>query len=109
MGVPLISLRGDCYVSRVSDTILSRLDMAFFVATQRDDVVRKAQALAGNLDALAKIRNTLRQRMQASVLTDATLFAGHVESAYRAMWRDWVRSARGESVLDDSAQLVESS
>ena len=107
MGVPVISLRGDCYVSRVSDTILSRLDMAFFVATQREEVVRKAQALAGNTEALARIRPTLRQRMQASVLSDAKRFAGQVERAYREMWQAWVRSVGGEETVGSDQTVVE--
>ena len=107
MGVPVISLRGDCYVSRVSDTILSRLDMAFFVATQREEVVRKAQALAGNTEALARIRTTLRQRMQASVLSDAKRFAGQVERAYREMWQAWVRSVGGEETVGSDQTVVE--
>ena len=109
MGVPLISLRGDCYVSRVSDTILSRLDMDFFVATQREEMVRKAQALAGNIDALARIRTTLRHRMQTSVLSDAKRFAGQVETAYREMWQAWVRSECDEETVGSDKSLVESS
>ena len=108
MGVPLISLRGDCYVSRVSDTILSRLDLAFFVASQRAELVRKAQALADNIDALARIRTTLRYRLQTSVLSDAKRFAGQVETAYREMWRAWGRSGCGAETVRNDQTLVES-
>ncbi|MCH7921313.1 MAG: hypothetical protein IIC50_25495 [Planctomycetes bacterium] len=77
------------------------------MATQREEVVRKAQALAGNTEALARIRTTLRQRMQASVLSDAKRFAGQVERAYREMWQAWVRSVGGEETVGSDQTVVE--
>jgi len=35
------------------------------------------------------LRATLRPRMEASVLVDATRFTRQIEEAYRAMWRRW--------------------
>ena len=62
MGVPTISLVGDnSILSRAGLTILSRLDMEFFAASTPDEFIRKAAALAGNLEALAKIRASMRQ------------------------------------------------
>ncbi len=71
-------------------------------------LVRKAQALAGNIEALARIRTTLRQRMQMSVLSDAKRFAGQVERAYGEMWLAWVRSVGGEETVGSDQTLVES-
>ena len=48
--------------------------------------------LAGNLPRLAELRATLRERMQASPLTDGPRFARNVERAYREMWRAWCSS-----------------
>jgi hypothetical protein len=63
--------------------------MDFFAASTPEDYVAKATALASNLEALGKIRSSMRQRMAASVLCNAKAYAGSVEAAYREMWRKW--------------------
>jgi predicted O-linked N-acetylglucosamine transferase (SPINDLY family) len=92
MGVPVISLVGSGYVSRVSLTILSRLGMESLAVSTPRDFVAKAVTLARNTETLARLRACLRPRMQASALCDARRFAREVEAAYRDMWRRWCHS-----------------
>ena len=91
MGVPIVSLTGTKYVSRVALTLLQRLDMSCFCAVTPEQYVAKAKALASNLPALAQIRASLRARMQASPLCDAGRYARTLENAYRRMWKRWCR------------------
>ncbi len=93
MGVPVISLFGkDVFLSRAGLSMFSRLDLDFFVASTPQKYVSKATALAGNVEALGKIRTSMRTRMTASTLCDAGRFAREVEHAYREMWRRWCGS-----------------
>lgn len=54
MGVPVVSLAGDCHMSRVGLSILTRIGMEFFAAETKDEYVAKTVALAQNRQALAK-------------------------------------------------------
>lgn len=89
MGVPVVSLTGEKYISRVALSLLQALDMASFCAAMPEQYVAKARALAENLPALAQIRSGLRQRMRASSLCDAGRYARALDKAYRGMWRRW--------------------
>jgi predicted O-linked N-acetylglucosamine transferase (SPINDLY family) len=89
MGVPVVSLAGRRPVSRAGLSILNNLGLPELVATSKDDYIKIAGALAGDLPRLAALRRTLRSRMETSVLMDAPRFARGIESAYRAMWRHW--------------------
>jgi len=89
MGVPVVSLRGNSYVSRTGLSILTNIGFEFFVASSPEEYVAKATALAAKPEALAKIRGSMRQRMLASPLCDAKTFASSVEQAYRKMWHKW--------------------
>ena len=40
----------------------------------------------------ARVRATLRPRMEQSPLMDAPRFARNIEAAYRQMWRTWCRA-----------------
>ncbi len=92
MGVPVVTLAGPTYVSRVGSALLARLGMANCVASTPDQMVAKATALAGDLTTLARIRASLRDRMRASPLCDAQRFAREMEAAYRQMWQTWCAS-----------------
>ena len=89
MSVPVISLSGDQHMSRVGRSLLSRLGLEFFAASTPDEYVSKAVALAAKPDALAKIRETMRDKMAASTLCNKSLFARNIEQAYRNMWKKW--------------------
>ena len=95
MGVPIISLFGgpDSYfLSRVGLSMLSRIGLEFFAASTPAEYVAKATALSQNLEALAKIRASMRQRMANSTLCDAKAYVAGVEDAYRKMWHKLCRN-----------------
>jgi predicted O-linked N-acetylglucosamine transferase (SPINDLY family) len=89
MGVPVVSLAGNPPVSRAGLSILNNLGLPELVAFSEDDYIRIATDLARDSARLAELRRTLRPRMATSVLMDAPSFARNIESAYRAMWRQW--------------------
>ncbi|MHC4743854.1 MAG: O-linked N-acetylglucosamine transferase, SPINDLY family protein [Planctomycetota bacterium] len=94
MGVPVISLVGECFASRSGLHILTQLDMEFFATSTRRDYAARATALAQNLNALAKIRASMRERIFESPLCDGKGLARRIEAAYRGMWRKWCKSQR---------------
>jgi protein O-GlcNAc transferase len=91
MGVPVISLAGSTAAGRAGLGILTTLGMPELAAHSPEQLVQIAPALAGDLPRLAELRSTLRQRMQASPLMDASRFARNIEAAYREMWRKWCK------------------
>jgi predicted O-linked N-acetylglucosamine transferase (SPINDLY family) len=89
MGVPVITLPGDAPVARAGLSQLMNLGLPELIARNSDDYVRIAAELCADLPRLAKLRATLRSRMESSVLMDAPRFARSIETAYRQAWRSW--------------------
>jgi len=94
MGVPVVSLSGQTAVGRAGKSILSNIGLPELVAQKPEEYVEIAVELANDLPRLAKLRRTLRQRMESSPLMDAKRFARNVEAAYRDMWRKWCNSSQ---------------
>jgi predicted O-linked N-acetylglucosamine transferase (SPINDLY family) len=86
-------LCGETYASRFGSGVLVPLGMEHLVAHSREDYVRRAVALAGDLDQLTTLRQELRGRMANSLLLDFPGFARDVEAAYREMWIRWCAQA----------------
>lgn len=85
MGLPVVTWPGERPVSRQTLSFIACLNhplwMRNWVASDLEDYVRKAVALAGDPAALAMVRPTLRTVLRASPLLDAAVFA-----------RDWTRA-----------------
>lgn len=87
MGVPVLSLVGQTAVGRATFSHLSNLGLADLCARTPEAYVALTAAVARDLDRMALLRSTLRQRMLESPLTNAQRFAQNVEAAYRQIWR----------------------
>ena len=87
MGVPVITLRGDRFLSRTAESIAHNAGLADWIAVDEADYVAKAVFHASNLQGLANLRAGLRQQVLASPLFDAPRFARNFEAALWGMWR----------------------
>jgi predicted O-linked N-acetylglucosamine transferase (SPINDLY family) len=94
MGVPVVSLSHRRPVGQVGASLLANIGLTEFLAKTPDEFVAIAKDLAGDRVRLTSLRSTLRQRMASSPLMDGKAFALDMESAYRTMWRDWVKSQK---------------
>ena len=89
MGVPVMSLVGERFLTRAGLSILSTAGLADFAATSREDYIRLAAHLADNLPLLAEIRAGLRAHVAASPLIDEVGFTRNLENLYRDAWGKW--------------------
>ena len=93
MGVPVVSLCGATPVSRAGLSQLTHLGLEALVAHSPEDFVRSAGEWATDWPRLAALRQSLRARMEKSVLMDAAHFARSIEAIYRTAWQDWCDQA----------------
>lgn len=91
MGVPVLTLTGDRFISRQGVGLLMNAGLPEWVAADADDYVARAVQHAGDLQRLASLRTGLRQQVLTSPLFDAARFAIHFEAALRGMWLGWCK------------------
>ena len=89
MGVPVVSLAGETFMSRATGSILHPGDLGDLVVDTPESYVTCARDLAGDVARLRTLRATLRERIAASPLCNSTDHARSVEAAYRVMWQKW--------------------
>jgi len=89
MGVPVVTLAGDRFVSRVSATILTHAGCREWVTHSESEYLAAAARLASDSAELSRIRQGLRQRVSASGLGDVQGFQRRWEDAVRSVWRRW--------------------
>jgi predicted O-linked N-acetylglucosamine transferase (SPINDLY family) len=89
MGVPVLSLRGDRFLSRTAESIAHNAGLPDWVAADEDDYEAKAVSFTSKLERLATLRAGLRQQVLASPLFDAPRFARNFEDALWGMWEKY--------------------
>lgn len=97
MGVPVLTLAGERFLSRQGVGLLVNAGLPQWVASDADDYVSRAVAHTADLQGLVSLRNGLRQHVLASPIFDAARFAHHFEAALRGMWTQWCEQRQGQT------------
>ena len=87
MGVPVLSLAGDSYVSRQGLCLLTQLGLTDYLCASPDDYVAKALALAGEPQNLIALSAGLRSRLERSPWMDYARFAQAFGQTIRRAWK----------------------
>ncbi len=88
MGVPVISILGSQLVGRLGFSFLDRAGFPEWIAPSVDAYVELATALASDIEALAALRRSLRDRLSRSVLLDAAGHTRELEDVCESLWRE---------------------
>ena len=86
MGVPVISLLGDRFISRMGASLSLHAGLDGVTALSAEEYVERAVALANDRPRLRELRASLRQRLAASPVCDGPGYARNMEDAFQAMW-----------------------
>lgn len=107
MGVPIVSMIGASFKSRMGTGILNYLGRTEWLAETPGDYVRIAQGLAADVQALNRLRLGLRDAMEASALMREDLFNHSIAEGLRAMWIQWAARMQHPGAPDAQAQAIE--
>lgn len=86
MGVPVVTLAGGGFVSRMGASFMKTLRRSDWVASSEDGYVAAAVGLASSRAILRCSRAYLREQMMNSPLCDIATYVAHFEALLRCMW-----------------------
>lgn len=85
MGVPVITLQGDRYVSRMSTAVLHGAELSEWVALTEQEYLNKAIKAADQIKHIRDSRAELRRHVQSSPLGDSRGLSQSLWSAFNSM------------------------
>jgi len=85
-GVPVITLKGTHFPSRVSSSILTAIGLPELITTTLKEYETLAVTLAGNPHALELLRQRLNTNRLSEPLFDTACFVRNLERAYKKIW-----------------------
>jgi predicted O-linked N-acetylglucosamine transferase (SPINDLY family) len=87
MGVPVLAVAGSRSIARGGISLLNTIGMRDWIAPSDTELAAVAQRQLANVEAIARLRQELPQRMRNSALMDAPRFTRNLEAQYRRAWR----------------------
>ena len=86
-GVPVVTLRGGHFASRVSASLLNAIGLSELIVDDLDAFERLGVRLATQPDELRKIKDNLMRNRLKEPLFDTPRFVKNLENGYREMWQ----------------------
>lgn len=104
MGVPVLTLAGDTYVSRVGVALAHHVGLEGFVAGSAEEFVARATHWSEHVQELAAIRARLSGQAIAA-MQESDLAARGFDAAFRAMWRRFCEGQAPAAITITPEQL----
>ncbi len=89
MGVPLLTLSGRSFASRVCASLVRAAGAADLICSSVDAYVARAIAFAEDREGLAALRERLVAGRDTCLLFDTPTLTRHLEELFRQMWKDY--------------------
>ena len=86
MGLPVLTCIGSSFASRVAASLVKAVNLPELITNTQEEYESLAIELASNPEKLKIIKEKLVDNLPTAPLYDTSLFAGHLESAYMAMY-----------------------
>jgi len=97
-GVPVITLQGGHFASRMSSSILTAIGLPELVTHNSEEYEALAVRLAKNRGELQTIRDSLAKNRLTEPLFDTPRFTRNLEKAYKEMWEIFLAGERPRQV-----------
>ncbi|MBF0230554.1 MAG: tetratricopeptide repeat protein [Desulfamplus sp.] len=97
-GVPVITLLGSRFVSRMSASILSAIGLDELITDNIEQYKELAINFANNRDSLKQLKTKLRQNIETMPLFNTEGFTRHLERGFRKIWDVYVTGEKPQIV-----------
>jgi predicted O-linked N-acetylglucosamine transferase (SPINDLY family) len=91
MGVPIITLARGHGVSRMGESFLRNVNLPELLAPDEEQYIHIAARLAEDIDELASLRKSMRDRMRTSPIMNIAEHVRDLESLYRQAWAEFCK------------------
>lgn len=92
MGVPVLTISGRCFASRMAGSLLQALGLTSLIATSFDEYQEKAVALARSGDELERIHQALKSAIESTAVFDTERLTLDIENELQRVYREAVCS-----------------
>ena len=98
VGLPILTLKGQSFASRVSASLLNELEMDELITTKFEEYTIRAIELAKDKELINKIKIKLNKNIKTKTLFKAKTFTKSLELSYQKVYELYVRDMKPEHI-----------
>jgi predicted O-linked N-acetylglucosamine transferase (SPINDLY family) len=104
MGVPVVTLSGNTFISRQGETILKNLGMDDWISYSENEYIDLAVKKAKQIKSSKTYKEELREKVEKSPVMNTQLFAKHLSDAFQDMWGQFNQKKKSSKKINNKAQ-----
>jgi len=108
-GLPLVTLQGDSFASRVASSLLSAIGLPELITHTHQEYESLAIELAMNPQKLASLKQKLINNRMTTPLFDTNQYTKHLENAYLQMYERYQANLLPENIYVEQEQVKQES
>ena len=97
-GIPLLTLAGESFQSRVSLSLLKQLDIEELISHNIEDYEKKAITFASNDLQLNKVRNKLQESLKNTKLFNMDIYVKNLEKGYIEIFKNYEKNIKFKDI-----------
>lgn len=98
VGLPVLTCMGESFASRVAGSLLNAMGLPELIADSQQAYEDLAVEFATSPDRIAAIKQKLARNRDTTPLFDSSLFTGHIEAAYLAIYERYLAGSLPENI-----------
>lgn len=98
-GVPVITLQGKHFASRVASSILSAAGLPELITKTKQEYEKLAVDLANHPKRLSSIKSKLRENKKTKPLFNTKTFVKDLEKAYHLVWKRYLKGQKPDQIV----------
>ena len=91
-GVPIVTLTGKSFTSRVVASLLNTLNLKYFISYNLDSYEKKAVELATNPNKLRILKTKLKKNKIKKILFNTKLYVRNIEVAFKSLFDNYLQN-----------------
>ena len=100
-GIPVITIKGNHFASRVATSILNSIGMSKLVAKDYSEYEKIAITYASNSEKLTDLKTEISKNKKTYNLFNTELFVSNLEKAFLAIWERYAKGNKTDSIIID--------
>ena len=81
-GLPILTLQGEAFQSRVSSSLLKNLDLSELITSNKEDYIKLAIKLSNNIEKIASFKSKLKNQKKISQIFNSKVYTKNLERAF---------------------------
>ena len=98
MNLPVITMKGESFASRVSASILNSINLNELIVDNIEDYEKLALKISNESESLRKIKEKIKKQIELSNLFKPKIFTKNLEKGYLKVYKNYIDGSKPKTI-----------